>query len=142
MNIKAIKAGEKIVARRIDQNGRYEFGEFTIKRIVGANAIVIDQVLSFNRETGRETGPHVGTELRQWEAFPFETEEIAAQKALKERGELAPAWSPDVVRLHRALARMKYAPMHEIEKHDKLAAAVIAAFGKPDDWVAEVKQKI
>lgn len=142
MNIKQLKAGDEFVARRIDQNGRYEFHKYKIQKIAASNAIV-GHAFSFNRETGKENGwSTVGPHLSGWEAFPIGTEEVTVQMTLKEKGQLSPAWSPEVVKLWRAVQRIRHAPLHEIEHKPELAAAIIAAYGKPDDWVPEVKQKI
>lgn len=135
MNIKDKKVGDKIVARRIDKNGRFEFATVTITKVT-AGIATVNPGLSFHRQTGEQTGPHVTDHLSKYEAFPPEAEEIRVQLALKEKGQLSPAWSPDTVRLHRALERLKHKPMHEIEK--TIASHIVEAFGEPDDWVPEV----
>lgn len=133
MTLETLRPGNAAVIRTVDKYGRYGFIKTTIQRIHGGVAYVTNWTQGFNRKTGWENGYHVSDDLRKPQLFSATDSVIVEQLAAHAAGTLAPAVSPERVKLLRAWRRAKDLPLEAIESSG-VGEVVIKAFGKPEDY--------
>jgi hypothetical protein len=133
MNIKHLKAGDKVILRRTNQYGRYEYAQATIAKIAAGNAVV-GVGSSYNRDTGKENGILIPPHMTKWEAFPADHEPVATEAKEWKDGKKFQVVDPDVVRMRRAFDRLVLSPLDEVGKIDLIVKAVVAHYGKPEDF--------
>jgi hypothetical protein len=132
MNIKHLKAGDKVILRRINRYGRYEYSRATISKIAAGNAVA-GVGSSFNRDTGKENGYLIPPQLSKWEAFPADFEIVKLELDDWEKGKRTQVVSPERVKLIRCLERIRNIRPEDVEA--TFAFHIIKAVGQPGDYV-------
>lgn len=139
MSIKHMKRGDPVVLMRTDKFGRLEFRRSTIVTVAGrmakVNGVDADlNLLVFFRHDGRQSGDPTGQALTAWQACDPADSEVADLLTKFDAGEPQQVETPKMVKLLRALARIRDAKpvrVYQTELADKL----IELCGEPGDFL-------